>query len=310
MPITWRSKIILFKLEASYGTDPAPAGGANAILATEVRLTPMEGSDIDRDLETPWLGASGTIPGELHATLAFKVELVPSGTAGLAPGWGPLLRACAVAETIDAGVSVTYNPVSSGHESGTFHIMIGDTRYVLLGSRGNCAMEFDAQGVPYLNFEFTGLFKLPSEETRPTADLTGFQKPDLATSANTPTFTIAGTDLVARRVRLNLGNQVENRFLIGADNVVIVDRSDVIETTVEAVPLSSFNPFALAMNQTRVDVTLTHGATAGRIATLNAPTSQMQRPQGLENAQNVKEWPLRLVPLPADGNDQWTLTLT
>ena len=52
-----------------------------------------------------------------------------------------------------------------------------------------------------------------------------------------------------------------------------------------------------------------HGTTAGSIATLNVPAAQMQRPAGLENAQKIVEWPLRMAALPVDGNDQWTLVL-
>lgn len=310
MPIKWKSKILLAKIEDTYGTDAAPTGALNAVLANDVRLTPMEGSDVDRDLETPWLGASGTMPAELHATLNFNVEMAPSGAAGTAPAWGPLLRACAVAETIEAGVSVTYNPVSDDHESITIHLLIGSTRYVLLGTRGNCTIQLDAQGIPYLAFEFTGLFTQPSEQTRPTVALDAYKKPQLATSTNTPTFQMNGTDFVARSFRMNLGNSVETRFLIGSEGVLITDRSETIETVVEALALTSFNPFALAAAQTAMEVDLVHGVTAGSIAALNVPGAQMQRPQGLENSQNIKEWPLRLVPLPVTGNDQWTLTLT
>ncbi|WP_121064732.1 phage tail tube protein [Chachezhania antarctica] len=309
MPIKWKSKILLAKIESTYGTDPTPVG-TDAVLATDVQLTPMEGSDVDRDLETPWLGATGTIPTELHAMLRFKVELAPSGTAGTAPAWGTLLRACAVAETVDAGVSVTYNPVSDGHESVTLYLLIGATRYVMLGSRGNCTVEVNAQGIVYLNFEFTGLFTLPTEQTRPTVDLSAYQKPLLATNANTPTFQMEGEDFVMRSFNLNLGNSVETRFLIGSEGVLITDRAETVETVVEAVPLSAFDPFTLAAGQTGVEIDLVHGTTAGSIAAINIPTAQMQRPQGLNNSQNIKEWPLRLVPLPITGNDQWTLTLT
>ena len=309
-PIYWRSKILLAKIESTYATDPTPSGAANGILATDIRLTPMDGNDASRELETPWLGAQGTIPAELIARIAFKVEFAPSGTAGTAPAWGPLLRACGVAETIDAGVSVTYNPVSSGHESATLYLLIGNTRYVLPGARGNCMITVNAQGIPYLEFEFTSLFSSPSEQTRPTPTLTAFQKPRIATSANTPTFTLDEDDFVLRSFRLNLGNQVEPRLLIGSEAVVITDRADMIEATVEATQLSAFDPFALAEAQTAIEVELVHGTTAGSIATLNVPTAQMQRPQGLESAQNIKEWPLRLVPLPTAGDDQWTLELT
>lgn len=310
MPIKWASKILLAKVETLYGSDPAPTGVANAILAVDVKLTPMEGNDVNREVELPHLGAQGTIPAELHAKLAYKIELAPSGAAGVAPAWGVLLRGCAVAETISAGVSVTYNPVSDGHESLTQYLWIGDTLYKLSGCRGTCTFRIPAQGIPYLEFEFTGLFTQPAEAARVTPDLVAFQKPQLAASANTPVFTLGATPFVMRSFALSLGNQVEKRFLIGAEAVLITDRAETVETTVEALPLTAFNPFSLAASQAAVAVNLVHGVGAGKIATLNMPTAQMQRPQGLENSQNIKEWPLRLVPLPGTGNDQWTLTLT
>lgn len=310
MAIKWRSKILLARLEATYGTDPGPTGADHAVLATEVQLTPMEGNDVSRDLDLPWMAAQSTIPAELHMRLTFRVEMVPSGTAGTAPAWGPILRACGVAEVIDAGTSVTYNPVSDNHESLTFHVWIGGTRYVMRGARGTCVMRFTAQGIPYLEFDFLGLFAVPSEETRANPDVSAFLKPDLVTSARTPVFQLQATSFVMRSCALNLGNQVEGRFLVGSESILITDRADSLECTVEAVPVSTFNPIALANDQTTVPLTLQHGTVAGRRATLSAPSAQLQRLQSLENAQNIKEWPLRLSPLPSTGNDQWTLTLT
>lgn len=311
MPIKWRSKILLAKIETAYGTDPTPAAATDAILAVDVKLSPMEGSDVGRDLELPYLGAQGTIPTEVHAKIGFKVELAPSGTAGTAPRWGVLLRGCGVAQTISTGTSVTYNPVSDNHESLTFHLWIGGTRYAIIGARGDATFTVNAQGIPQIEFEFTGLFTMPAEVSRPASpSLSAFQTPQVATTANTPTFTIGGTPFVMRSFKFAMGNAVERRFLIGAEAILITDRSESIETTVEAVPLTTFNPFDRAASAVPVPLTLAHGRSAGRIATLAFPTTQLQRPQGLENAQNIKEWPLRMAPLPATGNDQWTLTLT
>ena len=309
MPISWKSKIVLFNLETVYGTDSGPTGAANAILASDVRLMPMEGTDVERELDQPWFGNTGTLPAELHAKLAFKVELAPSGTAGTAPAWGVLLRACGAAETIIPDTSVTYNPVSDALESGTFHLWIGTTRYVLKGCMGTAQIELSAQAIPYLTFEFTGLFALPSEESRPTPNLTSWQKPTLASATHTPTFQINGDDFVLRSFKLDLGNEVSPRFLIGDERVKITDRADVVEARVEATALTVFDPFALAAAQTSVEIDLVHGTQPGRIAALNVPQAQLQRPQGLENAQNITEWPLRMMPLPGAGNDQWTLTL-
>lgn len=311
MPLKWKSKVLLAKIETAYGTDPTPTGALNAILATEVRLTPMEGQDVSRNLEMPYIGAQASIPTELHSKLAFRVELTPSGTPGTPPPWGVLMRACACAEVIEATTSVTYNPVTDGHESLTLYLWIDSTLYKLSGARGTCVLRVNAQAIPYLEFDFTGLWTLPSETPQATPTLAAqlARKPKVGTTANTPVFSFSSTPLVMRSFALNLGNTVETRFLIGSESVLITDKAETIETTVEAVKLTTLNPFQLAAQQTTGELSLTHGTVAGSIAHLTAPSAQMQRPQSLENQQNIKEWPLRMVPLPMTGNDQWTLRL-
>lgn len=309
MALKFETKILLAKLETTYGVDPSPVG-VNGMLAKDIQIVPMEGSDVDRELEKPYFGADGTIPTDLHTTISFMIELQGSGTAGTAPQWGPLLRACGCAEVITANTSVAYSPITDDEESITLYLFIERTLFAITGTRGNVTFEVTASGIPYLNFSMTGLFVKPTEAARIAPQLAGFQKPQVASKANTPTFTIDGTSLVMRSFSLGLGNEVEPRFLIGSEEILITDRQDAIETTVEAVPLTTFDPFALALAQEEVPVALVHGKTAGKTVSFSVPKAQMQRPQGLSNAQKIAEWPLRLVPLPTNGNDQWTLTLT
>jgi hypothetical protein len=307
----WRKKTFLFKIETTYGTDAAPTAALNAILATDVKFQPMEGTDVSRDLDLPYLGGQGTIPNELHAKFSFKVELAPSGTVGNAPAWGPILRACGVTQVVNAGTSVVYSPITDNHDSGTLKLYVDGTLFQALGVRGTAKITFDAQGIPYIECEFTGLFVQPSEATTTAPTLTAFQKPRVASNANTPTFTINGVGMVMRKFEMDLGNNVERRFLIGAEAILITQREEMIKTQVQADVLGAINPFALAAAQTAVPVNLVHGVGAGNIATLNAPAAQMLRPQGIENAQDIMEWPLSLMPLPTGaGNNQWTLTLT
>lgn len=309
-PIRWKSKVLLAKIESAYGEDPTPTGAANAILATDVALQPMEGEDLSRNLERPYLGAQEMIPTALRAVLAFSTELVGSGSAGTAPGWGPLARACGLAQAVNAGVSVVYSPVSAAMESVTLYLWIGSTRHKIVGCRGTAEITVNAQGIPVIRWAFTGLFLAPGEASPATPTLTGFQKPQVATKANTPTFTVNGVSLVLRSYGLNLGNQVEPRLLIGKEEIVIVDRAEEIAAVVEAQPLSSFDPFGLAQAGTLVAANLVHGTTAGKITTIAAPTCQVKRLAGYENNQDVLEWPLRLAPLPNAGNDQFSITLT
>ncbi len=310
MAIFWKSKILLGAIEATYGTDPNPTGAANAILASAVTLSPMEGTDVARNLDLPWFAADPTIPADLHVKLTFSVELAPSGVAGTAPAWGPLLRACGVAETIAVGASVTYNPITDNPESATLYLWIGATLYKIVGCRGSCKLVANASAAPVLQFTFTGLFAQPGEAPRVTPDLSNFKEPLVASAANTPTFTLNAVALKMSAFALDFGNVVTPRFLIGGDEILISGRADMIDATIDAVPITTFNPFDLAANKTLFQASLAHGTTAGAIATLSVPRAQMQRVQGVNNASGITQWPLKIQPQAQAGNDQWTLTLT
>lgn len=310
MALRFKKKVLLCKLETTYGVDASPTGAANAMLAKDINIQPMEGSDAERGHDQPFLGNDGSIPYDLHSKVSFKVELAASGSAGVAPAWGPLIRACGAAETITASTSVEYNPISDAFESATIYVNIDGTLYSLLGTRGTATFRVNASAIPEIEFEMTGLWTKPVAAALPTPDVSAFQKPLLGSAANTPTFTIDGAAHVMRNFALTMGNQIEARFLIGQESIEIIDRADMIETQIEAVDLATLDPFALARDQSDVAVSLVHGKTAGNIITINAPAAQMQRPGSPVEAQGIKEWPLNLAPKPVSGNDQWTLTLT
>ncbi len=285
-PIRWRSKIILVKTEDDYAVDATPTGGANAMLLTNVELRPMEGEDVTREIEQPWLGAREEYPVALRAVMTGSIELVGSGSTGVAPAWGPMARACGLAEVItpddepDDG-TVVYAPVSDEHESVTVHFWIGSTRHILLGARGTAELMVDAQGLPQLRVTLTGLFAKPGEQSRVEPDLSAFEVPQVATHANTPTFEVDEVPLVLRSFRLNLGNDVQPRLLIGREEILIVDRAEQVSATVEAVPLSTFDPFNMAIERDRFAVAWQHGTTAGHRTTIEAANCASGPPAGL-----------------------------
>lgn len=100
MPLLQRKRIILAKIETTYGTDSVPTGAANAILVRNLNVTPQDADFTDRDLVRPYLGRSEQLPAAIRASLDFEVEMAGSGTAGTVPGYGALLRACAFSENI------------------------------------------------------------------------------------------------------------------------------------------------------------------------------------------------------------------
>lgn len=94
---------LLAKLEPIPGTDSVPTGAANAVLLRgNPTLNPMEMTEDARNILMPYFGNQGSMPSAAFGQLDFEIELAGSGTAGVPPAYGPILRACAVAETIVA----------------------------------------------------------------------------------------------------------------------------------------------------------------------------------------------------------------
>lgn len=307
-PKFWRNKQLVFGLENEYGTSAALTA-ADAIQAIDVSFNAMEGQDLDRELEQVSMANNGSFATDLHSTISFSVDLVGSGTPGTPPPWGRLLRACGCAETIVADTSVRYTPISQGFESGTLNLVVGGTLYAMRGMRGNAEFMLDANQAPKIKFDMMGLFAVPTETAPPATDLSGWQTPLVVNSVNTPTFTIGGTDFVMSTAKFMFGNAVEPRLKVGVERILITDKGEKFETTVDAQPVTSFDPFVAARDHVQMPVQMVHGNAPGQIITLDLPTAQMQRPT-VSNSQKIKEWGLNLIPRAATANSQFALTLT
>lgn len=105
--IPLRITTLLMKNEATYSTDAAPTSALNAVLLSgQPTLTPMEIHGQDRDLIRPYFGHSEQLIGSITGQLQFAVEAAGSGTAGVAPAYGPAIRASGMRETILAAAIV------------------------------------------------------------------------------------------------------------------------------------------------------------------------------------------------------------
>lgn len=301
----WRKQSILAKIETTYAVDPAPTGAANAVLYTDATITALEGAEIERDYYLPYLGDQGVIPTGLFARAEFSCDLAGAGAAGTAPAYGPLLRACAMAEVVTAGVSVAYSPVSGAFPSATLWANLDGVRHVLLGARGTWMIEPSPQRLPRLRFTMTGLLGSISDAALPTLTLTAWRKAKPVSKART-VLTLHGVEQIAEAVSVDLGNQVEPRLLIGEDSIQIPDRKSKGSVTVEATPVATKDWFAAYQAETLGALSLVHGTTAGDIVEIAAPAAQIGKPtygqtQGIANL----AVPLRF--LPSAGNDELSL---
>lgn len=153
-----RREVILAKIESAYGVDAAPTGAANAILVENPSWAHAGARMIERPAIVGSLGTRQSIFGGTLMQVSFDVELKGSGAAGTPPELGVLLRACAFAETISAGASVTYEPVSAqeSHESLTLYYYVDGMLHKVLGCRGRVTGNLEAGNIGKLNFSFIG----------------------------------------------------------------------------------------------------------------------------------------------------------
>jgi len=309
MSLLTNRRTILAKLETTYGTDAVPTGAANAMLIRNLTVTPLDASTVSLDRIRPYLGNSPTLLTETSVKLDFEVELAGSGSAGVAPKWAALLKACGFSETIVATTSVAYTPISVTFPSLTFYYNVDGVLHVATGARGTVELTIDVKAVPILHFVFTGLYTPPSDTASPTVDFSGFQLPLIPNTTNTPSFSLQGYAGILQTMNLNMTNDIELRTLIGAQSVNLVNRKPAGSFLIEAPTIAAKDFFEIARAGTLGDMTITHGIVAGNIVTIDCPSVSLQNP-AYSDSQGIQMLTIPYTAIPVTGNDEVTITLT
>jgi hypothetical protein len=311
MPLLSRRRLILAKTEATYGTDPVPTGAANAILVRNLDITPMDADYADRDLVRPYLGRSEQLPAGIRAMCSFEVELQASGTAGTAPGWGPLMLACGFAATTVASTSVTYAPVSTTFSSVTIYFQVDGVQHKITGARGSVQISLKKKEIPTLKFEFLGLYNAVADVALATPTFTGFITPLPVTNTNTPTFTLHGFAGIMSELSVDMAVQTVHRDLVGGtQSVLITDREPTGSVMIEATTVAAKDWWTLAQAATLGAMALTHGTVAGRRVAVNSSNVQLTNPRyGDEDGVAMLSMDMQFIPSSA-GNDEISIALT
>lgn len=314
----FRSKFLLAKIESTEDTDASPVG-TDAVLTSNLSVDVYQGNTISRDYDRGTLGASESINVNPHNSYSFEVEGQASGTAGTAPAYGELLRACGLGETIVASTSVTYAPVSSGYESATlYHLRLqddGNNRLIKsTGVRGNVGLTLNAGDFPKWNFSnLLGTYYTPSEISAVTADTSDYVAPIASTKDNTPTVTVGGTAACLSAFSVDLGNAVDRRDAPGCRSTIITDRNVTGSITIKAPDTGTKNYFSDVESHNGVStvaIVVTHGTTAGEIITVNLPTAQLSNISETE-VNGELFYTMNFIAVPtATGDDEISIVMT
>lgn len=311
-----RNTAILAKSEGSYGVDAVPTGGANALLVSNQSVTPLENNLVNRELVRPYIGGSEQLVGTRFKRVQFDVEAVGSGAAGTAPAWGPLVRACGMAETIIAATRVDYLPITSSMESVTIYYYDDGVLHKLLGARGTFTLGLKQGENSKFTFNFIGLDGGDTAAVNPSVTLTNFQTPEIPTDANTgdvifgatcsPTGAPAlsgGTSYPSMGLEgIDIGHAVNFQPLLGAETVEITDRDAKAKVMLDLTAAQEVSFAAAVKAATLQSVGLQHGTVVGRKLLVFMPAVQLLNwTKGELNGKRMISYDLGIKP--SSGND-------
>lgn len=272
-----RKGVILAKTEGTYGTDPTPTVSADAILIKDLDIKPT-GETITRDFLRSSLSPLAFVRGLKEVELTFKTEIKGTGTAGSLPatGWeGVLFKACGMRESVTAGTSVIYAPLSSSFPSCTIYGYKDGIYHKVTGCRGTFKLRFEVGKYIEADWTLRGLYTAATDATPATQTFSSTIPPVCLSSGITigtysPVATVLEIDInntLASRKSLNDASGIVEQIITGRTPQGSLDPETVTEATHGFwTAWAAGTSYALNIGPI--------GSTAGNIITIDAPVIQ------------------------------------
>lgn len=291
-----RKTSVLAKIETTYGTDPGITGAANAMLLfDEVNPYQRDTKIVQKDVVRSSFTKYPDLVGRTLSMVKMKTVLMGSGTAGSAPFFAPLLKACGLSEASGSsggGSYVQYKPVSGSFSSAYIGVYAQELLHKVGGAYGTFTMEGRAGEAVDVSFDFKGLYTAASTSSVPTLTLPTDRKV-LMESENLDFSSTTGSYVpIVKSFRFDRGVQIIERGDFNASKglgaLLITDSRPTLNLIVEVQnTLANKNFETILDNATVADrITWTHGSVAGNKAvfTINDPqlvNVQYQDDQGV-----------------------------
>ena len=256
------SRILLAALSGgTYGGNPNP-GPADAVrINDDLAIVPIEAELVERNQLAGFGGmTNSSLLANVLRKITFSCELTTSGTPGTPPAHGIFLRACGMAETIVAGVSVTYTPIDdiATMEDIALCPYIDGVKFQMLGSRGQVSISGSRNGNGLIgNFTFMGRYS-PVTEDWPVSPTFGNHADPLAfESGNTDQASILGFAACIESFNLDKGNNLVPRNLANCSHTVEITNRKVSGTVdIELPKPTAFDLYTEIKNRTEGLITL------------------------------------------------------
>jgi hypothetical protein len=306
-------QVIAAKVEVTEGTAIALAGAD----ANNLIMEPKFEADVPmykRDFLNNSLSPQKQIATTRLGRLSFKCEVKGSGTAGTAPAFGKLLRACGLGETVNAGTNVIYAPISALASIPTLTLGIyrDGLKKTLKGARGNVKYSGKSGEPGMLEFEFVGVYDSVTDVALLTPSGVETTIPFPLLSA---TFSIASFAAFVSQITFDMANTLEPRGDInnaaGYISTLLTKREPKGSFDPEDELVATHDFYGRWLANTTGALTWKHGSTAGNICTFNAPTVQYTKiAEADRNGIATLNTDFLMARNSIGGDDELTLTFT
>lgn len=303
----YSNRLLTAAIETVSGTDEVPTPAANSIWASDVNVN-WEGDENERNADTGNHGAKPWTYGNKRGTMTFTVELAGSGVVGAAPPIGPVLRGMGWAEVIDAGVSVTYNPISTGFETLSIYVDVDGVLYKCIGSLGDGSWNVAVDGFGTITCTYTGDFQPWTERAFVAGDFTSFVVPTTVESVNS-SFTLNAVALDCRNWSLGQGNEINRLHTTDTKKTAKTGHNHTGSFRIWRPLLATANVLSMVESHSIFPLVFTIGTAPGYIVKISQNV-QLQYPTE-SNDQNVHCYDVGYKAIPSGaGGDETTIEFT
>jgi hypothetical protein len=315
---------VLGGIEPSYNGALVLSAATHGLLAVErVKPTPEYAHDGSRNGSGPGTGGQWkkVKKSGRSGKAQFTSEAQGSGTGNvyngttILPSLHTWLRTCGHSATLDVSggagnAKLVYAPISTGLVSGAFEMYSMGQMERLSAAYGTMGFSFEGPVVPAWNFEYQGLLSLPVDVALP-----AITYPNVAVDpakAESVVLTLNGwaggvikscsfTQGLPFTARLNDNSTGHAGFSYGR-------RQPKLEITLEAVPLTTFDPYALEDAQTAFAVSFQVGTVQFRRWKFSAANAQVSVQEEEDGPTALWHLTLDLAPSSPTADDDYAVT--
>ena len=152
------NKMLLAKIETTYGTDSTPDATNNFIAACNISVTPNLTYNDTCATDGSLSPRAGTL-GQKYMQVTFDHQLqMESSSDYKTPPIDPLLLACGYVDATDG----IYKPRTTGFQSVTLYVYEEDLLWKITGCRGDVEFDLSAGNDVTLKFTFQGAYTTPT----------------------------------------------------------------------------------------------------------------------------------------------------